>query len=889
MKPIAMTISLLMTGVLWTASVAVAQPAAATAAPVAAIADAPANTWVKVQETETGGREQPAFLYAPNIRKFVLATGMQSRDGVRPRHYDTEEFDIATGKWINAYPPSVAAGRPESGPVGDDYAKACEKYGYSGTGCFYKDGDAIRLGAGGQWMMTRTTYDWCYVPDNGRIYVSMGDKTLAYDTTARTWEDLKTKPRTKGMVWGSLCYDPVNKEILHTGGGSGSAEVSTWAYSVSGNEWRELEFPAAKMKELYARTASLCWQAKTLTGGCCNRFTISQTAAEAKLDLGSKATELAAAAEKLAVDIAGAGLTGSDKTAGEVAIRRLNEAAGAWEAARDKLAGEITPQIIASTRVPRIIVEQAQDALATEPPGRARSQAVYDPIHKKIVVFGGDGLDRTLSDTWLYDCSTRTWEQRFPARAPLPRAGHIMAWLPKAGKIVMAGGYSRNPLAQEIWTYDVAANEWKLLRHMPLAGEGERRYSPNAPRTEEWLTQVGAVNEEDVLVCPTGSDQRRTTWACKIDAAKVDETDMEGNANTPGSYTCNRIDPAAWEAVAAPDAAKTTRFLNSLAANQWTSLKFPRYAPGANNRWGTTAYDTDRHQFLFWGGGHATSHDNDVAHYSVMGNCWTIGYAPDAPIEIVYAAQPTTLSFRDRAQVPVHAYKAYMYDPCMQKMFYFDRAYNVEARDWESAPYPGLVQNGCMHTFMTATPEGAVTYSRKGLYRLDAKTGTWQKMPWNGPDFGDIYSDGHTLRYDCKRDCLWFANNKIVMRYDMATGKAENVPVVKPKALGEFLFWSEAVYLPDADLLLLMNMFHKPDGKVSNVAWSCADGKFYWVNLAFREDDKEVEFKEGPFSWSDAMAYDPQLKLVLLNHSSARKVWALRFDRQTALLEEVKD
>ena len=60
----------------------------------------------------------------------------------------------------------------------------------------------------------------------------------------------------------------------------------------------------------------------------------------------------------------------------------------------------------------------------------------------KIVLFGGDQLDRVLADTWLYDCATRTWEQRFPKECPLPRAGHILAWLPRAKKIVLAGGYA---------------------------------------------------------------------------------------------------------------------------------------------------------------------------------------------------------------------------------------------------------------------------------------------------------------------------------------------------------------------------------------------------------------------------------------------------------------
>jgi hypothetical protein len=120
------------------------------------------------------------------------------------------------------------------------------------------------------------------------------------------------------------------------------------------------------------------------------------------------------------------------------------------------------------------------------------------------------------------------------------------------------------------------------------------------------------------------------------------------------------------------------------------------------------------------------------------------------------------------------------------------------------------------------------------------------------------------------------------------SGRTPALPVTKPKALGQFVFWSEEVYLPDADLILLMNLFSRPDGKLGNAVWDPNDSKFYWVDLRFVEADKPAEFKGNPFSWSDALAYDPELKLVLLNNSSAGKVWAMKFDRKTAKMEPME-
>jgi len=848
----------------------------------ASLADAPPNTWVKALVTKTGWREQPLFLYVPALKRFVMASGMQAYGGNVPRHYDTEELDLAQLKWLNAYPPDVAAGRPESGPVGEEYAEKRAKMGYNGPELFYKDGEHLRPGAGGQWLESRMGYESCYVPDDGRIYAYLHDRTLRYDPKARTWEDLKAKPRATCRVWGSMSYDPVNKEILHAGGDGGSADVATWAYSIENNEWRRLEFGSPELRDLTTKAKALRWQAKALLGAVCNRFAITETDQEAKADLAAQAAALAADAEALRKAVA---LSHCGEMARKIAVRRLDAAVAAIKAVQGKLSGAITPDFIAEVRASRVVFEQVVDALAVEPPGRARSQTAYDPIRKKIILFGGDGLDRVLSDTWVYDCATRTWEQRFPEKCPTPRAGHILAWLPKAQKLVLAGGYSREWLAQEVWVYDVAANEWKMLLHVPLKPEdyGRAQFSPNAPRVTCRDVQTGAVNDDDVLVCVTPAERPSLiTWAVKVDVAATVPV-AEGMAATSGAYTFNRIDPAIWER-----AATQGRPYSDLPPNVWTSLDFPRYAPGARNRWGTTAYDSDRHQLLFWGGGHATSQENDVAHFSLRGGFWTIGYHPDDPIDRVYASQPTPLSFNDRAHVPVHAYKAYCYDATAGKMLYFDRAYNPAVREWEPQPIPGLEHRGVMHSFMAPTPKGAVTYSEKGLFLFDAKAGKWNKLPWDGPPFGGIWCDGHGLRYDSKRDCLWLANDKDIWRYDLATGKAAKLGITKPKALGQFIFWGEQVYLPDADLMLLMRLFAAPDGKQRNIAWDPADGRFYWADLKFEAKGKPVEFKENPFSWSDALAYDPKLKLVILNNSSDYKVWVLKFDRKAAKMEVVE-
>jgi hypothetical protein len=89
-------------------------------------------------------------------------------------------------------------------------------------------------------------------------------------------------------------------------------------------------------------------------------------------------------------------------------------------------------------------------------------------------------------------------------------------------------------------------------------------------------------------------------------------------------------------------------------------------------------------------------------------------------------------------------------------------------------------------------------------------------------------------------------------------------------------------------MMLLMRLFAAPDGKQRNVVWDPNDRRFYWADLKFEAKGKPVEFKDNPFSWSDALAYDPELRLVILNNSSDYKVWVLKFDRKAAKMEVVE-
>jgi hypothetical protein len=218
-------------------------------------------------------------------------------------------------------------------------------------------------------------------------------------------------------------------------------------------------------------------------------------------------------------------------------------------------------------------------------------------------------------------------------------------------------------------------------------------------------------------------------------------------------------------------------------------------------------------------------------------------------------------------------------------MLYGNRAYNVAEREWETERTKGAHSSGVMRTLLETTPQGVVAVSKKGLFKFDAESRSWKALPYKGPKLSTPWCDGGANCYDPKHKCLWLAPGRgpLLVKYDIEKGVGEKIAVKVPKALGKFALWREQVVIPDANLILLMRRFKGPDGKLKNVAFDTESHKYYWVDLPF--SDK----KQHNFSWSEALVYDAKLGVALLHASkSPGSVWALKFDRASARMTEIK-
>jgi hypothetical protein len=95
-----------------------------------------------------------------------------------------------------------------------------------------------------------------------------------------------------------------------------------------------------------------------------------------------------------------------------------------------------------------------------------------------------------------------------------------------------------------------------------------------------------------------------------------------------------------------------------------------------------------------------------------------------------------------------------------------------------------------------------------GLFLLDPKRG-WTPLPATGDPLPPTETDGSTLTYDSKRDQLLFTTSTPkepfgqVWTYDLATGVVKKQNPAGRAALVGKRFAREAVYVPEADCLLM--------------------------------------------------------------------------------------
>lgn len=136
-------------------------------------------------------------------------------------------------------------------------------------------------------------------------------------------------------------------------------------------------------------------------------------------------------------------------------------------------------------------------ASGTAPEVRRNGAAIYDPVGKRVIVFGGTGNNGALNDTWAFDLTARSWAKlTTTGSTPAPRLGFDAVYDSVAHQMVIYAGQAAG-FFNDTWTLNLTTLEWRDVSP-PLAARPKARYGHSAvfdPTTRS-LVQFAGFTEE---------------------------------------------------------------------------------------------------------------------------------------------------------------------------------------------------------------------------------------------------------------------------------------------------------------------------------------------------------------------------------------------------------
>lgn len=161
-------------------------------------------------------------------------------------------------------------------------------------------------------------------------------------------------------------------------------------------------------------------------------------------------------------------------------------------------------------------------AAASAPDPRSDHSMAYASVIGRVILFGGRGADGVLGDTWAYDVVTRDCAElqaSSSGTSPEPRGGHSLTFVPLTNEVVLFGGQGDEGVLSDTWTYDPLRNAWTAAapgEPLPaiISEPGARHahataFDPVAGR----IILFGGLTDEDVVLGDTWSyDPIRRLW-----------------------------------------------------------------------------------------------------------------------------------------------------------------------------------------------------------------------------------------------------------------------------------------------------------------------------------------------------------------------------------------
>lgn len=250
------------------------------------------------------------------------------------------------------------------------------------------------------------------------------------------------------------------------------------------------------------------------------------------------------------------------------------------------------------------------------PEARRNGAAIYDPIGKRLIIFGGVGVNGLLNDTWAFDLASRTWTKlTVQGTPPAPRLGFDAIYDPTGHQMVIYAGQGAG-FFNDTWSLDLNTLAWRDLSP-PAATRPKARYGSGSvfDPVSRSLVQFAGFTEESRRFQDTQSfSLANNTWQdwtpagakpeirCLLTAA-FDRTNRR--MIIYGGQRSGFLDDV-WSF--------------DLAARTWTSLTPSQRPPG---RWFAASFVDRAGRFNVFGGVTSNGNVNDVWSFDLSARQWT--------------------------------------------------------------------------------------------------------------------------------------------------------------------------------------------------------------------------------------------------------------------------
>jgi hypothetical protein len=179
---------------------------------------------------------------------------------------------------------------------------------------------------------------------------------------------------------------------------------------------------------------------------------------------------------------------------------------------------DVDQTVLSDTYILDLSVTPAQWSkanLSYEAPARWQATAIFDPVRKRMVIFGGVKTNNEpTNELWHLSLSTvsltgQRWTQIFPANATssdLARTAHVMVYDPNTDRIVVSSGWAPLTLTEAFYNttyaFDFNASLWSLVTPGPDIPHVRRNASGVYDTIHKQMIVFGGAYGNDINSVP---------------------------------------------------------------------------------------------------------------------------------------------------------------------------------------------------------------------------------------------------------------------------------------------------------------------------------------------------------------------------------------------------